>query len=150
MVVGGEAGGPTVALFHATTPAPRPIRRNPRYGDIGVAKLTFAVSDLDSFCRDKGSLVDLFFAPKTVALANSGEYHFAYGRDPEGNLLEFVSGSTPVEAAAPDPVPLPQEPDPPLRGRRHHGSGALPRVLPRHPGIRHCGRGSPRVVLGSG
>ncbi len=101
MVVGGEAGGPTVALFHATTPAPRPIRRDPRYGDIGVAKLTFAVPDLDSFCRDRGGLVGLFSAPKTVTLADSGEYHFAYGRDPEGNLLEFVSGSTPAVAAAP-------------------------------------------------
>jgi catechol 2,3-dioxygenase-like lactoylglutathione lyase family enzyme len=101
MVVGSEAGGLTVALFHATTPAPRPIRRDPRYGDIGVAKLTFAVPDLDSFCRERDGLAGLFSAPKTADLSGSGEYHFVYGRDPEGNLLEFVAGSTPAEAAAP-------------------------------------------------
>lgn len=91
MLLANERGGPTLALFHAIDPVPRPIRTDPRYGDIGVAKLTFAVPDLAAFCRQKGALVRLCSSPKSAAVKGSDERVFVYGRDPEGNLLEIVS-----------------------------------------------------------
>jgi catechol 2,3-dioxygenase-like lactoylglutathione lyase family enzyme len=92
LLLGHEAGGPTLALFHATDPVPRPIRKDPRYGDIGVAKLTFTVPDLAAFCRDKGVLVDLCSSSKSTAAESGDGYGFMYGKDPEGNLVEIVSG----------------------------------------------------------
>jgi catechol 2,3-dioxygenase-like lactoylglutathione lyase family enzyme len=93
LLLGHETGGPSLALFHATEPAPRPIRRDPRYGDIGVAKLTFVVPDLAAFCRDKKAHVDLCSSPKSTAVEGGDAYCFVYGKDPEGNLVEIVSGS---------------------------------------------------------
>ncbi len=92
MLLGQETGGLTVALFHATLPTPRPIRKDSRYGDIGVTKLTFAVPDLAAFCRDTSIRANLCSSPKRVALEGWGQYRFVYGRDPEGNLIEIVSG----------------------------------------------------------
>lgn len=91
-LVAHDSGGPTIALFHAIDPEPRAIRRDFTYGDIGVAKLTFTVPDLVAFCRDKGTRLSLCSPPKTVALEGRGEYSFVYGHDPEGNLIEIVSG----------------------------------------------------------
>jgi catechol 2,3-dioxygenase-like lactoylglutathione lyase family enzyme len=86
-----EADGISVALFHATNPAPRPIRKDFRYGDIGVAKITMAVSDLDGLYRDSRNRVSFCSTPKTATIPGWGDYRFAYGRDPEGNLIEFFS-----------------------------------------------------------
>jgi catechol 2,3-dioxygenase-like lactoylglutathione lyase family enzyme len=94
LLLGHEAGGLTLGLFHAIEPVPRPLRTNPRYGDIGVAKLTFSVPDLTAFCQEKGDLLSLFSSPKSIALEGGGEYRFVYGKDPEGNLVEIVSDSS--------------------------------------------------------
>jgi catechol 2,3-dioxygenase-like lactoylglutathione lyase family enzyme len=91
-LLGHEAGGISVALFHSTDPVPRPIRKDFRYGDIGVAKITMAVSDLDALYRDLGDRVGFCSTPKTATIPGWGDYRFAYGRDPEGNLIEFFSG----------------------------------------------------------
>ncbi len=98
-----DGGELTVALFHATEPTPRPIRSKPRYGDIGVAKLTFAVPDIPAFCRDNSAFAALCFEPKTVALDNTASYSFIYGKDPEGNFIEIVAelDSTPQLDSAP-------------------------------------------------
>jgi catechol 2,3-dioxygenase-like lactoylglutathione lyase family enzyme len=101
MLLGNEGGGPTLALFHATDPVPRPIRMDPRYGDIGVAKLTFAVGDITAFCRHKGALISLCSSPKSVAVHGRGDYSFVFGRDPEGNLIEIVSAPGDAPEAGP-------------------------------------------------
>lgn len=100
MLLGRHSGGLTVALFHAVEPMPRPIRRDPRYGDIGVAKVTFAARDLAAFVRERSGHIDFYSSPKLAVLPGQERYFFAYGRDPEGNLLEFVEDrSAPVEGA---------------------------------------------------
>jgi len=91
LLIGQHTGDLTVALFHAVDPAPRPIREDPRYGDIGVAKLTFAVPDIDSFCKDKGAFVGLRLSSAGTHLERQDGPRSIYGRDPEGNLVEFVS-----------------------------------------------------------
>lgn len=91
-MIGHETGGISVALFHATNPVPRPIRKDFRYGDIGVAKITMAVSDLDALYRDSGNRVSFCSTPKTAMIPGWGDYRFAYGQDPEENLIEFFSG----------------------------------------------------------
>ena len=88
-----ERGGISVALFHATTPNPRPIRRDFRYGDIGLAKITMAVSDVDHLYRDLQKSVNFCSEPRTVIIPGWEEHRFVYCKDPEGNLIEFVSGS---------------------------------------------------------
>jgi catechol 2,3-dioxygenase-like lactoylglutathione lyase family enzyme len=95
VLLGHEAGGLSVALFHATDPAPRPIRKEFRYGDIGVGKITMAVSDPDGLYRELGDAIDFSSGPKATAIAGWGEYRFVHGRDPEGNLIEFSSGLSP-------------------------------------------------------
>ncbi len=86
-----EAGGLTVSVFHTTEPVPRPIRRDFRYGDIGVGKITVSVRDLAAFCGQNTASAHLCSTPKTTAVEGWGDYRFVYGRDPEGNLIEFVA-----------------------------------------------------------
>jgi catechol 2,3-dioxygenase-like lactoylglutathione lyase family enzyme len=93
------AGGISVALFRMTTPVPRPIRRDFRYGDIGVNKMTMAVSDVDEAFRDLEGKVGFCSVPKSVTIPGWGEHRFVHCKDPEGNLIEFVSGPlTPVDS----------------------------------------------------
>ena len=92
MLLGHEHGELTVAVLRGDRTRPRPIRKDHRYGDIGVAKVTFAVPDVAAFCTDRSAFLDLASAPKTAFLGNGGECRFAYGHDPEGNLIEIVSG----------------------------------------------------------
>jgi catechol 2,3-dioxygenase-like lactoylglutathione lyase family enzyme len=85
-----EAGGIFVELIKMSYPIPRPIRRQKRYGDIGMNKMIVSVDDVERFYaayKDKANLVS---EPKSVALPGRGEYQFVYGRDPEGNLIEFA------------------------------------------------------------
>lgn len=94
-LLGSDHGGLTVALFHAVEPVPRPVRADPRYGDIGVAKVTFGVPDLAAFSAEMRGLAGLCSTPRCALLEDGGEYRFAYGRDPEGNLIEvFSDGGT--------------------------------------------------------
>ena len=87
-----EAGGIVVELISMSIPHPRPIRKENRYGDIGVNKLTIAVSDVGKFREDYEGKIHFSSQPKFASLLGWGECRFAYGRDPEGNLIEFVSG----------------------------------------------------------
>ena len=88
-----KRGGISVALFHATTPIPRPIRKDFRYGDIGLTKMTMSVSDVDHLYRDLQKNVNFCSEPRSVIIPGWDEHRFVYCKDPEGNLIEFVSGS---------------------------------------------------------
>lgn len=89
------AGGIVVELVEMSLPRPRPIRKIKRYGDIGVNKITLAVSDVGKFYGDYQGRITFLSEPRSTQLpgwgGGKGEYTFVYGRDPEGNLLEFVS-----------------------------------------------------------
>jgi catechol 2,3-dioxygenase-like lactoylglutathione lyase family enzyme len=80
-----------VELIRMTDPVPRAIRNDFRYGDIGVSKLTVAVSDLDRLYRDLEGKISFCSKPKLAKIPGWGDYYFVYFRDPEGNLIEFVS-----------------------------------------------------------
>ena len=90
-MLGHETGGISVVLFRATNPVPRPIRKDFRYGDIGVAKITMAVSDVDSLYGDLEGRLNFCSKHRTAAIPGWGDYSFVYARDPEGNLIEFMS-----------------------------------------------------------
>lgn len=93
------AGGIILELVRMKEPAPRPIRKDFRYGDIGVNKIAMVVHDVIELYRDLRNQVNFYFPPRSVEIEGWGNYNFVYGRDPEGNLLEFVSGSKlPVKA----------------------------------------------------
>ncbi len=87
-----EAGGLAVALFHAVKPVPRPIRKDFRYGDIGINKTTIAVSGIEEFYKNLQGKIKFCTKPKSIKIPGWGDYNFVYAKDPEGNLIEFVSG----------------------------------------------------------
>jgi catechol 2,3-dioxygenase-like lactoylglutathione lyase family enzyme len=87
-----ETEGIFVELIRMTNPVPRPIRKDFRYGDIGVTKTTIAVSDLERMFRELEGGVNFCSKPKSVEIPGWGDYHFLYCKDPEGNLIELVSG----------------------------------------------------------
>ena len=86
------AGGIIVELIEMVDPMPRPIRKDFRYGDIGVAKITIAVSNVESLYSELQNKIDFCSVPKALAIPGWGDYHFVYCRDPEGNFVEFLSG----------------------------------------------------------
>jgi catechol 2,3-dioxygenase-like lactoylglutathione lyase family enzyme len=86
------AGGMIVELIAMSIPRPRYIRKIKRYGDIGVNKITVAVSDVKSFYESRKDTIKFFSEPGSTNLPDWGEHNFVYGSDPEGNLFEFVSG----------------------------------------------------------
>ncbi len=88
-----EAGGIIVELTQMISPAPRPIRRDFRYGDIGLTKITIQVADIEGLRRSLKGKVNFCSEPKKVAVPGWGDYQFVYCRDPERNLIEFVAGS---------------------------------------------------------
>jgi catechol 2,3-dioxygenase-like lactoylglutathione lyase family enzyme len=91
-ILGQPAGGILVELIKMSEPTPRPIRRDFRYGDIGLVKITVTTCDVDSAYERLRREVKICSVPKTVAIAGSGAYKFFYCRDPEGNLIEVASG----------------------------------------------------------
>ncbi len=99
-LLGGAEAGMTLALFRAVEPPPRPIRTDRRYGDIGVAKLCFFVSDLHGFCGEHAPLLDLKSPEHVATLDGLGEYRFRHASDPEGNLLELVQAPDPMDYPA--------------------------------------------------
>jgi catechol 2,3-dioxygenase-like lactoylglutathione lyase family enzyme len=88
-----DEGGIIIELIHMITPVPRAIRQDSRYGDIGVNKITIAVSDVNDLYHDLKDKVELFSRPKSVELPGYGSYNFVYLKDSEGNLIELVSGT---------------------------------------------------------
>jgi catechol 2,3-dioxygenase-like lactoylglutathione lyase family enzyme len=92
MLIGRKEGGFAIALYRMIDPVPRPIRRDFKYGDIGVAKITIAVPDVDDLYREFRNEMAFCSIPKQTKVSGWGEYRFVYCRDPEGNLIEFMSG----------------------------------------------------------
>ncbi|MFC2070616.1 VOC family protein, partial [Chloroflexota bacterium] len=88
-----EAGEFSVELIKMVKPVPCAIRKDFRYGDIGAAKITIAVSDLDKLYGELKSKVNFYSEPKSVTIPEWGDYRFVYCRDPEGNLVEFISSA---------------------------------------------------------
>ncbi len=90
---GQEAEGIALELIRMVDPVPRPIRKDFRYGDIGVAKMSIAVSDVAQLYEELKGKVNFCAEPRTAVIPHWGDYHFVYCRDPEGNMVEFVSGA---------------------------------------------------------
>jgi catechol 2,3-dioxygenase-like lactoylglutathione lyase family enzyme len=82
-----------VEFVQMITPVPRPIRRDFRYGDIGANKMAVAVSDVSELYNELKDKVNFCNSPKSFDLPGFGAYDFVYCKDPEGNLIEFVSGA---------------------------------------------------------
>jgi catechol 2,3-dioxygenase-like lactoylglutathione lyase family enzyme len=89
-----KAGGIMLEFIRMVEPAPRPIRRSVRYGDIGVTKITLSTTDVPSVWEALKDRVDFCSRPKTTKVPGLGEYQFVYCRDPEGNLVEIRSGGS--------------------------------------------------------
>jgi len=87
-----KAGGIMLEFIRMVEPAPRPIRRSVRYGDIGVAKITLTTADVPAVWTALRDRVAFSSEPKTTEIPGLGEYEFVYCRDPEGNLVEIRSG----------------------------------------------------------
>jgi catechol 2,3-dioxygenase-like lactoylglutathione lyase family enzyme len=87
-----EPEGIFLELIQMKEPSPRSIRKDFKYGDIGVAKLTIAVSDVTKFYKEMENTLNFCSAPKHIEISGWGDYNFVYCKDPEGNLLEFTSG----------------------------------------------------------
>ena len=92
-----KAGGILLELIHLSEPVPRPIRKDFRYGDIGVAKITVAVSDVREVYEELKDKANFCSLPKVAAIPGWTDYPFVYCRDPEGNLVELVSASARTE-----------------------------------------------------
>ena len=92
--VNQKYGGIAVALFHHVYPNPRPIRKDRRYGDIGVSKITIAVSDLNRFYKESQGKLNFCNEICRIAIPGWGNHIFVYARDPEGNFIEFIEDKT--------------------------------------------------------
>lgn len=88
-----SAGGIIVELVQMVNPVPRPIRKDFRYGDIGLAKMTIAAFDVEELFKELEEKIDFCSKPKSVMIPGWGDYHFVYCRDPEGNFIELCSGT---------------------------------------------------------
>jgi catechol 2,3-dioxygenase-like lactoylglutathione lyase family enzyme len=85
------AGGLIIEPICMKWPTPRPIRRNLRFGDIGVNKLTLAVADVGRIHAEYQGRIAFIGDPQSVELPGLGRYEFVYARGPEGNLVELAS-----------------------------------------------------------
>lgn len=88
-----KTGGLTLEPVKKSTPTPQPIHSQPRLGDVGPNKITFAVADVEKFCNEYQDRIKFFSEPRTTTLPGLGEYTFVYGKDPDNNILEFASWS---------------------------------------------------------
>lgn len=88
-----ETDGIIIEFIHMITPIPHAIRQDFRYGDIGVNKMVIAVPDVDEFYHKLRSRVNFCSSPRSVKLPGYRVYNFVYCKDPEANLIEFVSGT---------------------------------------------------------
>ncbi len=88
-----DGGGMIVEFIHMINPVPRPIRRDFRYGDIGANKMTIVVNDVKKVYGELKKDIPFCSGPKSVEIPGWGAYNFIYCKDPEGNLIEMVSGA---------------------------------------------------------
>ncbi|MDR3271449.1 MAG: VOC family protein [Peptococcaceae bacterium] len=86
-----EAGGFQLEMIRMTDPAPRPIRANSHYGDIGVNKIVCGEPNLERFCQEHSAQLPFCTQPRWIELPGGLTYGFVYCRDPEGNLVELVT-----------------------------------------------------------
>jgi catechol 2,3-dioxygenase-like lactoylglutathione lyase family enzyme len=86
-----KTGGLTLEPVCKKAPTPKAIFSPPRLGDIGPNKITFAVADVEKFFQEYQDKVEFFGKPHATVLPGLGDYSFVYGKDPEGNILEFAS-----------------------------------------------------------
>jgi len=88
-----DADGIIVEFIHMITPVPRAIRQDSCYGDIGANKMAIAVSDVNKLYQELKDKVNFLSSPKSIEIPGYGAYNFVYCKDPEGNLIELVSGA---------------------------------------------------------
>lgn len=86
-----EAGGITIEVIAKQYPTPRSIHKKPLLGDIGVNKMTIAVQDVNKFYKEYQDRITFCGKPRSVSLPKLGDYEFVFGRDPEGNIIEFAA-----------------------------------------------------------
>ncbi len=55
--------------------------------------MTVEVSDIERFCSEYSDRIKLLTEPQSTEIPGWGDYDFVYGADPDGCLIEFVSGS---------------------------------------------------------
>jgi catechol 2,3-dioxygenase-like lactoylglutathione lyase family enzyme len=87
-----EREGIVVECIQRLTPSPRPIHKQPRYGDIGVNKMTVEVADVERFHAGYKDRIQFVSTPRSTKIPGWGDYSFVFGTDPDGSLIEFVSG----------------------------------------------------------
>lgn len=85
------AGGVLIELVEMVNPVPRPIRKNPAFGDIGINKITIVVPDVNRLYEHYRSQLNFLSGPMNAVIPEWGTYSFVYCKDPEGNLIEFAS-----------------------------------------------------------
>jgi len=90
---GQEKDAIIVECVQRLEPSPRPIRKQIRYGDIGVNKITVEVADAGAFRAAWGERIRFVSEPKAAKIPGWGDCAFVYGTDPDGNLIEFMSSS---------------------------------------------------------
>lgn len=87
-----------VECIQRLEPTPRPIHGRIRYGDIGVNKVTVETGNVEKWVQSNKDRINFVSPIQKTTLPGLGDYAFVYGTDPDGNLIEFVSGSNmPVE-----------------------------------------------------
>ena len=89
-VVSQPSGGVQLEFLRVTRPPPRALRKDPRYGDIGVGHLSLAVADLGAFHAVAKGRLAFCGAPRVAKSPGAQDRAFVFARDPEGNLVEFV------------------------------------------------------------
>jgi catechol 2,3-dioxygenase-like lactoylglutathione lyase family enzyme len=97
VILAQKGGGVLLELIHMSEPLPRPVRADFRYGDIGVAKVTVAVTDVNRTYEALKDGAVFCTPPKSAVVPGWGDYVFFYCRDPEGNLVELVSAGVGAE-----------------------------------------------------
>lgn len=78
-------------MVQMVDPVARPIRKDFRYGDIGLSKMTIVVSNVEKLFKDLEGRIDFRSTTKSVKIPGWGEYRFVFCKDPEGNLIELVT-----------------------------------------------------------
>ena len=88
-----KAGGIILELMQMHQPLGRPIRKDFKYGDLGQAKITIVVPDVELTYKELKGKANFCSRPKSVTIAGFGDYHFVYLRDPENSMVELVSAA---------------------------------------------------------
>lgn len=81
-----KAGNAYVELFQFLTPAGKPAIRGRPVHDVGITHMAFDVTDIDAI-HERLSKAGVSFHSNPVTLG--GLARTVYGRDPDGNVVEF-------------------------------------------------------------